>query len=1111
MTDEMAMIFLGTTLEHLYNIPTIEQRRKHLHYKYLLSELKYSELCRKNNSKEELLLAQLDQVYEQALLLANNYSESARSQHSLGLQDLELRSVYQKTNPHASIEIIAEKNSGVEPGFEAAIVEDIVFYLETAFPERNARLNYFNHYQGDFKKLYQQHTDDLPKYLIKQDYSLRSSGKIVPRAKDLKRTQVIKNAYEFNSILGAIYLKSFKYHLTATPQEKNCDAVLEVLANDIARASGMSVQEQTLYKAVYEDDSLKLMLKGKWLKNSHTLAGSAQGSNHNYRITPLLQKPDGLLYIINDSIPDLASYYATLLVQDDYDAFGSKGSNKLEINNQLFGIDFRHAYRTENTLIKKLLPNLHLPADQLKKYKNFSICYDAKRSELMKGVLIYAKLAGLPLAEHLLDEYGDDFKIKISGIKTGSIEIILKEYIDKFEALAEKEPQYKQDYLAIIEKIKDAEKIVLGSIKQLLDKLGDKIHLSPTLHDLLDNLEKASMGPAATSLRSPDNTVLLNHIRHVNDANMVSWSVSHNEQGYQFSAVFPTVNEAQEALSRLQEFTGKSINLDKKQLSFSCPDENLEHLSSQFDEELIKEKFHAKDFKYLNILRQEKALNDLSQILCPELEGLSFNENEVRYSLTIKQGNPLYADPLLKTVFPQYSAFDDAIVITFRVDEMASVLDRLIPFRSKLPLVHSNDVKDNQLNKKSTGGAMPKNISIAQTSEVQQRFSQLSPTDIEMVEMPCSSSAEQDFGSANQGSSSTDKLDAKLIAQMLTFIQKGELINLKTVIHSLPKIPVDIIDDATGDTLLHVAIKEDKPEIVKYLLDIVNVDPLIKNKEKNTALVLAFALPTTTCLELILNKLKRHSYLNKNDPVYQELCDEIDKIENVDGVETPSVIFDRYGEKLVERKNMNWFSRLFLGFNANLEQRIVEYAGYVYAYKLVQTQFDPAYLKNEVPMNIARGWLGRSDLHDSLAKYLIKLFSMMDYEQFKQRLNEAIKKFDRRILQVEETNRQIIQQGNLLKEEIQEQKQELQETKQELQETKQEIQETKQENHKLKEALKEQEEKTKALEKQMEAQSRQMEEMRKMFSSFMNNEGHNHQGSSSDNGEPTPGTGPRFF
>ncbi|CAM4482773.1 MAG: hypothetical protein LEGION0403_FIIPPAGN_02494 [Legionella sp.] len=116
----------------------------------------------------------------------------------------------------------------------------------------------------------------------------------------------------------------------------------------------------------------------------------------------------------------------------------------------------------------------------------------------------------------------------------------------------------------------------------------------------------------------------------------------------------------------------------------------------------------------------------------------------------------------------------------------------------------------------------------------------------------------------------------------------------------------------------------------------------------------------------------------------------------------------------------------------------------------------------------------------------------------------ALRRINNRILQVEETNRQIIQQGNVLKEE-------LQETKQELQETKQEIQETKQENHKLKEALKEQEEKTKALEKQMEAQSRQMEEMRKMFSSFMNNEGHNHQGSSSDNGEPTPGTGPRFF
>ena len=72
--------------------------------------------------------------------------------------------------------------------------------------------------------------------------------------------------------------------------------------------------------------------------------------------------------------------------------------------------------------------------------KNFSICYDAKRSELMKGVLIYAKLAGKKLSDTLLEEYGDDFKIKIQGIETGSIEIIFKEYIDKFNALFKNEP-----------------------------------------------------------------------------------------------------------------------------------------------------------------------------------------------------------------------------------------------------------------------------------------------------------------------------------------------------------------------------------------------------------------------------------------------------------------------------------------------------------------------------------------------------------------------------------------------------------------------------------------------------------------------------------------------
>jgi hypothetical protein len=41
---------------------------------------------------------------------SKQYGESVRSQYSLGLHDLELRSIYQKTHSHKSIEIITDKN-----------------------------------------------------------------------------------------------------------------------------------------------------------------------------------------------------------------------------------------------------------------------------------------------------------------------------------------------------------------------------------------------------------------------------------------------------------------------------------------------------------------------------------------------------------------------------------------------------------------------------------------------------------------------------------------------------------------------------------------------------------------------------------------------------------------------------------------------------------------------------------------------------------------------------------------------------------------------------------------------------------------------------------------
>ena len=881
---DKAMLFLGIDREQLEGITNFKEKKQYVRYKYLLSELLYSASCKAYGYDEDLLLGRLDAMYHQVddALTHFNTDDSL----SIGLRDLELRSVYDKANPRASMVVTGSKKAGVEPGFEANLVEDLVFFLEREYSDRKERLDYFYSQYGDLSALCQQHATSLPKYLVKQDYSPTVFGQVAPQKADLKRAKTIKKAYELHPAWGNVCVTAFRVYKTGNPVKINCYAVLEALANDLARASGMNVQDQRLYSATHramkgsdqEKNDLKLMLKGRWLTNANTLsplAGDDRNGVENYRVEPILRKLKVIKFLTNDSIQDLASYFATIVVQGDYDAIGSNGGNKLEVEGKLFGIDFGHAHREENILIDTLLPNFHIPAAQLKKYKNFSIFYDCKRSELMKGFLIYAKLAGPPIDEEVLREYGVDFKKKIDGIKIGGIQKVFNDYIVKFEALAQNEPQYSKHYQAILSEIKKTKKIVDNSIEKLLKKVGDKINLSPRVHDFLDCLEKASLGKHGTTLRSPDRTVLLSHIRVIHEDMLIPWSVKIDGNKHTFSAPY-SGDEAMFVANQLKMFFGKRIAYSNRngKLSFSCANAHLDALIVLLKEDNIKARFHPNDYELSLALNEEKALSKLANDLLNEyrcrlsLVQMEITADYLDYDLTINIENTEETDfSFLKKLFRKHRIKGHEFVIEFKTQEMVSILEKLTQFKERLQSKRSSQEK------RAKSSELPKPDAV-KTSGFSARKATVIESDFDEEDMEMS--IRSDFN----------------LTGIFAAIKKGNLTAVKAF---LITNPVNTTIDNEGNTLLHAAINEEQLELVEYLTKFAKADPLVQNGEEVTPLVLALSKRNPEYFRLVLANLNASSYDHKEPPLLLS-----NKEERAIHSE-PNIIIDEFKRRLYER------------------------------------------------------------------------------------------------------------------------------------------------------------------------------------------------------------------
>lgn len=668
-----AFHFLSIDEAKFNRIHTLAAKKKHLKYKYLKKEFaiiehKYKSQISKEKRLELLSLA--EEAYH--IILQSHYIEAHTDQYSassIGLMELETRSLYaeDKNNPadqqsvklNQSIMQIGKKETGVEPGFEAIQAEDVIHYVAGKFPDKYKRWDFIELYEGNIKTIHAQFKDELPKYLIKLTYEIDDKkNKIMPDKTDLKRCKSIQDIYDKSIVIGNIATQVYQFTKACTTIQKNIEAVLEVLGNDIARNFGMKVQEQFLYLGTYKNQILKLMLKAKWIQHATTLKPMSGGQhNNNYCVKDVVLIQDGIKSISDHSIQRLAEYLPLFILLGDHDAIGSQGQNKLRLRNDLIGIDFGHVYQTN--IIDKTAMNFEVMDPR---FKNYTIFYDHSRSQIVRGLIKIARLSGLQLHESVVKSYGEEFFKEVQGLSPNSEEKLFDDYIKKFSQLAEEfqitdeiSRENKKCCYLIIKKLQEIKTCSQQTRLALLEKFKIYLQIESKLVDLIKNVEDVFYGAENTTLRSEDGTVILHHLRRKNKKEM-SWITEKSTQGeIKLIATFENHDDAKSAYINLLEWIALSNSqvspvspsLIQNQINLTFAEQQYDLVCHLFKEYKIKSYFHPKDYAHYNHYLDELELIQALNIF--PSHGVTFHlknhpSKEECYHLTIQAEKGVFKD-----------------------------------------------------------------------------------------------------------------------------------------------------------------------------------------------------------------------------------------------------------------------------------------------------------------------------------------------------------------------------------------------------------------------------------------------------------------------------------
>lgn len=715
----LAFQFLELEEKKFSKIHTQELKRKHLRYKHLKKEFELIELFSTGlMSKEECnkLLNAAEHAYElieKSPIITNHQSEY--SPHSIGLQELNVRSLYQTQHQDKPAEFnqsvikLENKKDGVEPGFKAKQIYDLLLFIYEQTSSREERWQLIQHYQANKECLYDKYKDHLPEHFAKMTYAnITADNKVIPDSKDLQRSKTIQKIYKtplIGSLAGRIAIDVFKEAKKNRFDKFDEQAVFEVLGNDVARAYGLPVQAQYLLYGEYPNGALQFILKALFIKDAKPLGPLAGGKNNdNYCVKPILLPLNDIVYLSDASIPNLAEYYALFAIQGDPDAIND-GGNKLRLGNQLVGIDFGHAYK--ECIVESLSRDFHFVNPG---FKNYTIFNDSVRSQFVRGLIRLAKLRGETIDDNILKSYGEDFHQAIASVEAGADEKIFDDYIKKMRELADEFPTDKigKENRRCCQKIaKQIENITNKAIKarnDFIDKFKPYLSLSKQAVDLVENFEKIFAGPKNTSLRSSDETVLLNHLRiknnfveycefHINNEGLHTYTF-HFEHHDDFTddKAIPAVENFFHYLTYLKKNNHSELSIyapkskpHSIQIMFNPID--LEKISRQFSEEKIKDFYHHADYKLYWHYQEEDAL--ISALAALTEFGIKANlskntQDENRYILCLELVDEKSSNPFLLNIIREQLKFfaleenNGKFMVTFAPEQIRNIRDKSI-------------------------------------------------------------------------------------------------------------------------------------------------------------------------------------------------------------------------------------------------------------------------------------------------------------------------------------------------------------------------------------------------------------------------------------------------
>lgn len=516
---------------------------------------------------------------------------------------------------HGNYFYVGDKPGGVEPGFLAFKMDQNFYNRLATEPEIHKNIinkpdnknkspeaiqvlmvNYLKDHPDFSKsiaenlkaesmgKIVNPKNEPLPLLLFKQDYDGNGLDKVAPPIERIMKTNAIRSLPKYSQPAAA---RVYAYARQKDPEVENTNAILECLANDIARAHGMPVQEQSLAFGTYESGRPKILTACKWERGLEMIEGCLAGSTtyddyyvqvrrdangkieyKNDRPVPIVNQ-DGYMQV-DHQINNLGEYYALFLMQGDRDVLGSKGQNKGRVGNELFGFDFGHAYRESNIVNKTLSDDFSFtqPSSKNEKFKNMSVFNDSLLSEKMLSVFYsYQTLTqktrdalfsveeqkNIVLAIEGYKKTYPNFKQKIERLESRSVQNVFTDYKNKFTELANQEPDpaKKAEYQRYVNKIEEAEKFSNESTMTMLTVFKNRMVLQPEEINFLDNLEKLT---SATSSTSPNGKVLLSHLRIQSPDQRVAWEMKKNNQHVSLTANVPSNLNANDVAKHLSDF-----------------------------------------------------------------------------------------------------------------------------------------------------------------------------------------------------------------------------------------------------------------------------------------------------------------------------------------------------------------------------------------------------------------------------------------------------------------------------------------------------------------------------------------------------------------------------